>query len=322
MRIALAVALVAAAVVAAVAFAGGSGSGSGSTTEWQALTPSPLSRTEVAAARVGRFVYVVGGFEERSGQTTSAVVRYDLERDSWKRVRSLPIGVNHTGIAASGGRVYVMGGYTEPRDFSRRTAALFRYDPSRDRWKRLRSAPTQRAAHTMQAISGRLYAVGGVDDGGATTRLEVYDIERNRWSAGPAMTKAREHLASAVARGRLHVLAGRTGDGGNFTTHEAYNPRTRRWSTLPDMRKARGGIAGAAVDSGRIVVFGGEEAAGTIREVEVYDVAARRWSALPDMRTPRHGLGGIAYRGRVYAIEGGPQPGFFFSNVIEVLRIP
>jgi N-acetylneuraminic acid mutarotase len=306
--------------VAAVAFAGGSGSGS--STEWRALAPSPLSRTEVAAARVGRFVYVVGGFEEKTGQTTRAVLRYDLEADRWKRVRSLPIGVNHTGIAASGGRVYVMGGYTEPRDFSRRTAALFRYDPSSDRWKRLRSAPTERAAHTMQAIGGRLYAVGGVDSAGATGRLEIYDIKRNRWSAGAAMTVPREHLASAVARGRLHVLAGRTGEAGNFTTHEAYNPRTRRWSKLPNMRKPRGGIAAAAVDSGRIVVFGGEEGAGTIKEVELYDVAARRWSALPDMRTPRHGLGGVAYKGRVYSIEGGPQPGFFFSNALEVLRIP
>jgi hypothetical protein len=88
------------------------------------------------------------------------------------------------------------------------------------------------------------------------------------------------------------------------------------------MRKPRGGIAAAAVDSGRIVVFGGEESAGTIKEVELYDVAARSWSALPDMHTPRHGLGGVAYRGRVYAIEGGRQPGFFFSNAIEVLRIP
>jgi hypothetical protein len=39
------------------------------------------------------------------------------------------------------------------------------------------------------------------------------------------------------------------------------------------------------------------------------------------MRTPRHGLGGISYRGRVYALEGGPEPGFFFSNAVESLQI-
>jgi hypothetical protein len=40
------------------------------------------------------------------------------------------------------------------------------------------------------------------------------------------------------------------------------------------------------------------------------------------MRTPRHGLG-VVSRGRtVYAVEGGPQPGFAFSDAIEALKVP
>ncbi len=71
---------------------------------------------------------------------------------------------------------------------------------------------------------------------------------------------------------------------------------------------------------GRIVVAGGEEAAGTIREVEEYDPKRRRWRRLPDMRTPRHGLG-VVSRGRtVYTLQGGPQPGLFFSSATEALR--
>lgn len=318
MRRAIAAAVILAAAGAAIALAGSGSSGA----EWRSLAPSPFSRTEVGAARVGRHAYVVGGFEQRGGETTRAMVRYDLARDRWARVRSMPIGVNHPAVAAHGGFLYVAGGYTQPRDFSERTARLYRYDPRRNSWKRLRDAPTARAAHTMQAIGGRLYLVGGVDGGGATGRLEIYDVERNRWSGGRAMPTPREHLASAVLRGRLHVFAGRTAGGGNFTTHEAYNPRTRRWSKLPDMRKPRGGIAAAAVDGDRAVIVGGEEAAGTIAEVELYDAERRRWTALADMRTPRHGLGAVAYRGSVFALEGGPQPGFAFSNAVEALRVP
>ena len=75
-------------------------------------SPAQLSRTEVAAARVGRFVYVVGGFEQRSGATTAAVERYDIVRDRWRRVRSMPVGLNHPAAAAYRGNVYVLGGYT------------------------------------------------------------------------------------------------------------------------------------------------------------------------------------------------------------------
>ena len=317
-RLVVAALIATAGIAAAVALAL---AGSPAQPQWKPLRGSPLERTEVGAARIDRYVYVVGGFEKEGGRTISAVLRYDLQRDSWVRVRSLPNRLNHTAVTSWDGKLYVTGGYTAERDLSGATTALYRYNPLRDRWTRLRDAPTARAAHTMQAIGGRLYAAGGVDPGGPTGRLEVYDIRTGRWSAGPAMPTAREHLASAVLRGRMHVLAGRTG-AGNFTTHEAYNPRTRRWSTLAPMRKPRGGIAAAAVDAQRLVVFGGEEQAGTIKEVESYDARTRRWTLLADMRTPRHGLGGIAYRGRVYALEGGPQPGFAFSNAVEALRIP
>jgi non-specific serine/threonine protein kinase len=118
----------------------------------------------------------------------------------------------------------------------------------------------------------------------------------------------------------LYAIAGRAPGKGNFKVLERYDPRRGHWVRLPDMRKPRGGIAAASV-GGKIVVFGGEEGAGTIREVELYDIRSRRWSRLPDMRTPRHGLGGVSYGPLIYAIEGGPQPGLYYSNVIEALDL-
>ena len=86
------------------------------------------------------------------------------------------------------------------------------------------------------------------------------------------------------------------------------------------MRKPRGGIAAANV-GGRIVVVGGEESAGTIAEVELFDPGTRRWRGLPDLPTPRHGLGAVSRGDRVYVLEGGDQPGFHFTDALEVLRV-
>jgi hypothetical protein len=68
-------------------------------------------------------------------------------------------------------------------------------------------------------------------------------------------------------------------------------------------------------------VFGGEESAGTIRRAELYNPTTNRWRALPGMRTPRHGLGGVARGTRIYAIEGGDQPGFHFTRTLEYLDL-
>ena len=318
------VALAAGGGAAVIASAGDGEGGAARAGRWVALRPAGLERTEVAAARIGRHIYVVGGFERRSGQTTAAVERYDIRRDSWRRVASMPLGLNHPTIAAVRGRLYVHGGYAARRDLSSASAALLEYTPSRNRWRRLRSSPTPRAAHALAAIGDRLYAAGGANESGSLRSLEIYDIGDRRWRRGPSFPgPARNHTTGVTTSGRLYVLAGR--DSGNFTAAERYDPRRRRWSRLPSLRTARGGIASARLSDGRIVVFGGEQlgAGGTtIRQVELFDPRRRRWSSLPDMRTPRHGLGGAALGRRVYAFQGGERPGFFFSSATEYLDVP
>lgn len=126
-----------------------------------------------------------------------------------------------------------------------------------------------------------------------------------------------------ASEGRFYVLAGR--DAGNLAAAERYDPRRRSWEELPPLRTARGGISAVRLRDGRIVVFGGEElmpGGRTIAAVELFDPRRGRWRALPDMRTPRHGLGGVALGRRVYAIQGGPAPGLFFSPAIEFLDVP
>jgi N-acetylneuraminic acid mutarotase len=324
MRIAVAavVATLAGAGAVVALATGGDDGGAARSDRWTSLSPAGLERTEVAAARIGRFLYVVGGFERTSGETTAAVERYDTVRDTWRRVRPMPEALNHPTAVTYRGRVYVHGGYSGRRDLSSAQSVLLRYDPRRDRWARLPSSPTPRAAHAAAVLGGRLYVAGGSSTSGSLRSLEAYDFSRRRWRRGPSFPgPARNHTTGIAAGGFFYVLAGR--DDRNFTAAERYSPRRRRWERLPDMRVARGGIASARVGR-RIVVFGGENlgpGGTTIREVEAFDPRRRRWSRLPSMRTPRHGLGGAARGRRVYAIQGGLNPGFFFSSAIEYLDV-
>jgi N-acetylneuraminic acid mutarotase len=291
---------------------------------WGALRDAPLERTEVAAARVGSFVYVVGGFESSAAATTAGVERYDLRRDRWKRVRDMPLALNHPTAVSYRGRVYVHGGYTSATGLQQPTGALLRYEPQRDRWRRLAPSATPRAAHAAAVIGDRLYVAGGANNSGSLRSLEVYSFSGDRWKEGPSFPgPARNHTGGVATGGRFYILAGRDGD--NLAAAERYDPRRRSWEELPRLRTARGGIAAVRLRDGRIVVFGGEEltpGGETIAAVELFDPRTRRWRSLPDMRTPRHGLGGVALGRRVYAIEGGTSPGLFFSQAIEYLDVP
>jgi N-acetylneuraminic acid mutarotase len=289
---------------------------------WTMLRPATLERTEVAAARIGGYAYVVGGFERRTGVTTSAVERYDLRRDRWRRLRPMPLGLNHATAVAYRGRLYVHGGYTARRSLSSATSVLLRYTPGRDRWTRLPSSPSPRAAHAAAVIRGRLYAAGGANSRGSLNSMDVYDFRRRRWRRGPNfLGPARNHTTGAAAKGYFYVVGGRNES--NMVRVDRYNVQTRTWSRAPDLQVARGGIASARVGR-QIVVFGGEQlgpGAKTISPVEALDTPGSSWRRLAPMRTPRHGLGGVSFEGRVFAIEGGPQPGFHFSRAIEALSV-
>ena len=272
---------------------------------------------------MGRFVYVVGGFERRSGRSTAAVERYDLRRDRWRRVRSMPVALNHPAAAAYRGDVYVVGGYTGRGDLRGEVSSLYRYDPGRDRWSRLPDAPTRRAALAVGVIGGRLYAAGGANsDEGALRRLEVYDFAARRWSQGPDMGFAREHLAGAVADGAFYVLAGRAAGRGNFKVAERYLPaRAALGETARHAKAARRHRRGCGREPGR---GGGRRGAvgHDPRGRGVRPATRGSWTRLPDLRTPApRPRGRRLARGRVYTIEGGPTPGFDFSRSIEAIDL-
>jgi N-acetylneuraminic acid mutarotase len=301
-------------MIAAFALIARGGATAESSYDWASAKGPSKQRTEVAGAILGTDVYVIGGFVPPD-RTTAAVER--LHGKAWQRVRSLPFALNHAAAVGHRGHVYVVGGYAGRHGLTAPVRTLYRYDPRRNRWRRLPDMPTARAALALGAIDGKLYAAGGANSQGALARLEIYDIAKRRWSRGPSFSVAREHLGGAARGGRFYAVAGRNGSG-NLAIVEAYDPKKRRWRRLPDMPKARGGNGAASFDTG-IVAIGGEEAGGTIAEVDLFDLKTRKWTRLRDVPTPRHGLAVVADNGRVYTVAGGPKPGLSFSNAVEIL---
>lgn len=299
---------------------------------WRAREPSQIARTEVSAAAVGRYVYVLGGYAFGSS-LTRAVERYDTRRDRWRRVQAMPVALNHAAAVSYRGDLYVLGGYTgTPFSLGIGTggvadasAAFFRYDPERDEWSRMPPAPTARAAMAATVIGHRLYVAGGGDSLRPLTTFETFDFRRRRWRSGPSMPLATEHTAGTAAGGDFYVVSGRPNYGaGTNSFVQRYRPRTKHWRRVADVEHGRGGFAAVTVCD-RVIVFGGEDPRrgppGTVPEVERYHPNRDVWRSLPSMRTPRHGLGGVAVRDRLYALEGGDVTLLSVTHTAESLDV-
>ena len=167
-----------------------------STDRWLPLAPSPLQRTEVGAPRIGRFIYVLGGFVPTpSGATTSEVTRYDIDANEWTKIRSMPVGVNHPAVAAykaaSTCTADTTGVVTQPID------RLFRYTPGP---RPLALRPAMRVAREhigAAAVDGKLYVIAGRAGGLNLDVVERYDPIR---AAGRGCGRLRSRAAASRPR--------------------------------------------------------------------------------------------------------------------------
>jgi N-acetylneuraminic acid mutarotase len=282
---------------------------------WQNADALPVPRTEVAAARHGNEIVVVGGYLA-TGETTAQADAYSTRERRWRRLPDLPVAVNHAMAATWRGRAIVAGGYVARDTPSNRAFVL-----ESERWRELPRMPGGRAAAGAAVIGDTLYVVGGVGPAGLARAAFALDLRRNRWRQTPGPT-LREHLAVTATGGRVYALAGRkAGLDTNLRTLESWKPGARRWTRLPPVPAARGGTGASAV--GRTIFsIGGEAPSGTIASVYAYDTRTRRWRRLPDLPTPRHGLGVVTAGRTVYAIAGGPRPGLTTSGAVEFLTLP
>ncbi|GAA1246582.1 Kelch repeat-containing protein [Streptomyces javensis] len=181
-----------------------------------------------------------------------------------------------------------------------------------------------RQEHSVTAIGGKVYVIGGIvaDPAGGfstTGRMEVYDTRRDTWSKAAPLPVAMNHANVAAVGGRIYVLGGLSGGaawqalGDSFV----YDPRTDRWTRLGSVPAGtERGSAAIGVHGTKILLAGGmrtlEPGSGglqdTVDTVSSYDVVSGGWEKLPSLPQARDHVGG-AVVGTTFYVLGGRDRG-------------
>jgi N-acetylneuraminic acid mutarotase len=100
------------------------------------LAPLPEGRSSHDAAVLGNQLFVVGGWElggagDGKWHDTALVCDLTAEKPAWKETAKPPFMRRALAVAASRGKIYVMGGMDDSNEMS---AAVNIYDPQSARW--------------------------------------------------------------------------------------------------------------------------------------------------------------------------------------------
>jgi DNA-binding CsgD family transcriptional regulator/N-acetylneuraminic acid mutarotase len=182
---------------------------------WTRGRDKPTPVTYAAGAAIETDIYVPGGCDE-AGAPTKTVEVYDTVADAWRESGPLPEPRCAYALTATGGRLYLFGGW----DGESYVATTYVYDPRTDTWSQETPMPTKRGFIAAAVLDGDVYVAGGYDNETELAACATYDPETKVWKECAALSVGRGGVGMVSLNGRLYAIGG-----GGWTSYLGFNER-------------------------------------------------------------------------------------------------
>ena len=177
-----------------------------------------------------KFYVVAGNTMGHNGGYVPWFDEYDPQTGDWTALTDAPGARDHFHAAASGDKLYAVGGRLSggpDGTFAPLIAEVDVYDFTTASWSRLAATsnlPTPRAASAVAVFGGEILVAGGEGNGQAYDTVEGFDPSSNIWSPRASLNFARHGTQAIVSGQGVYVTAGSPSQGGgNQRNMEVYN---------------------------------------------------------------------------------------------------
>lgn len=243
---------------------------------------------------------------------------------TWQTAAPAPAKRTEVAAAAVGGKIYVVGGFSEPNLQNMLKFAISSdvevYDPVSDSWSITTPLPEGRHHAGIASYNGLLYVIGGFTKSflsvwHAVPTVYQYDSATTKWRELAPMPTARGALGVTVYQNRIYAIGGYDGKH-NSAAVEIFDPETNTWSSAAPMPTSRDHLAVATVGS-RIYAIGGRPDLNyhhNMNIVEEYNPQTNQWQARTRLPTARSGITAGVIDGLIYVVGGESGEGTFATN--------
>ncbi|KAK5655346.1 hypothetical protein OQA88_5913 [Cercophora sp. LCS_1] len=238
---------------------------------WTTLARIPIPLNHPNAAVVNNKAYLLGGLrvaETGAWVATSQSWVYHPDTNKWEEIASVPGEAR--GSAAVGvhdGKVILAGGMKilEPWQGGRQESVDFVdiFDTRTGTWSSGPKLPGRRDHAGAGVVDGKMYVVGGREDGQAGVRGDVFELDLGKmesWVSRKGMVTPRGGISATVVGRRVFTFGGEgnpaEGSDGVFNETEVYDTGRDTWAKLGPMQVPRHGTSAVGV-GGRVYIPGG-----------------------------------------------------------------
>ncbi len=203
-------------------------------------------------------------------------------------------------------------------------------------WKKAAPFPMPDEELYGTAVNGKMYVIGGWDEGKAAGINYEYDPATDKWTQKKGMPRSAHHAAIATANGKLYVIGGfvppkdtQIPTGGAWEPIAdvwEYDPAADSWKSLAPLPTKRGAAVAVEV-GGKIYVIGGATTVADSKDPyftffgpslvlttnEVFDPGTNKWGSRRPMSVARNHAYAAAVNGKIYVIGGRTGHAFILS---------
>lgn len=267
------------------------------TASWRHQTQLPAKSFNQCVAVMDGFLYVAGGEDQNDARNqakhaVSTLSRYDPRFNTWLHLASMRQRRTHFSLAASGGRLFAIGG----RNVEGLLATTESYVPSTNSWQMRSPMEVPRCCHASSTLpSGDILVTGGYINCAYSRSVACYSVDTDTWTEQAPMETPRGWHCSATLGGRVYVVGGsQLGPGGervDVLSVEVYSPESGSWSRAAPLPLGVS-TAGLSPLAEKLYLLGGwNEAEKRYKAaVQRYDPATDSWSMAEDLPEPTVGV--------------------------------
>ncbi|KAK9517241.1 hypothetical protein VZT92_025126 [Zoarces viviparus] len=289
----------------------------------------PLLQTGRTTLRGGaeRLLLIGGEVSERGEELSANVCRLDGETGIWEVETELPAKRSHHCLAVLGGFIFAAGGSLS-RDNGGDAACnlLYRYDPRHNQWARGAPMNERRVDFHLGAVGDCMIAVGGRNDTGALSSVEVYCPTEDCWSYVAGLPRSTYGHAGTVHCGVVYISGGHDYQIGPYRRDVlSFDPsrESEVWVKRRAMGLARGWHCMASLNHLIYAIGGSDDHEDTterfdILQVESYDPCSGQWTRVAPLLLPNSEAGLAVWVGRIYVLGGYSWESMVFSMATQV----